>query len=43
LNRNDEWIEVDPIEGTIIVNIGDMLERMTKGLFRSTLHRVRNL
>lgn len=42
-NRSDEWVKVDPIEGTFIINIGDMLERLTRGLYRSTPHRARNL
>ena len=36
------WIEAPPIEGALICNIGDMLERLTHGRFRSTPHRVRN-
>jgi isopenicillin N synthase-like dioxygenase len=37
-----EWIEAPPVENTFICNIGDMLEKMTGGLYRSTPHRVLN-
>ncbi len=36
------WIEAPPIPGSFICNIGDMLDRMTAGVYRSTPHRVRN-
>lgn len=36
------WIQAPPVPHTLVVNIGDMMEAMTCGLFISTPHRVRN-
>ena len=42
MNANDEWMEAPPIDGSYVINIGDMLETWTNGAFKSTLHRVVN-
>ncbi|MEV4356874.1 2-oxoglutarate and iron-dependent oxygenase domain-containing protein [Nonomuraea sp. NPDC049625] len=36
------WIEAPPLENTFVCNIGDMLDKLTGGHYRSTPHRVRN-
>lgn len=38
----DGWTGAPSIENTFVCNIGDMLERLTGGLYCSTPHRVRN-
>jgi isopenicillin N synthase-like dioxygenase len=42
LTRDGRWIPVAPKAGELVVNIGDMLQRLTNGRLRSTSHRVVN-
>lgn len=39
-SKSGSWINADPLPGAIVVNIGDMMERWTNGLWKSTNHRV---
>jgi isopenicillin N synthase-like dioxygenase len=38
-----EWLDVPAEPGILVCNIGDMLDRLTEGRYRSTPHRVRNV
>ena len=40
--KNGDWIDIPKVEGSFVVNVGDMLHRLTNGLLRSTPHRVIN-
>ena len=42
LTREGTWISASPPPGALVVNVGDMLERLTNHLLPSTIHRVRN-
>jgi isopenicillin N synthase-like dioxygenase len=42
LHRNGSWLPVNPPPGSLVVNIGDMLQRLTNDVLPSTTHRVVN-
>ena len=42
LDRDGNWLPVSPKPGELAVNIGDMLQRLTNNVLRSTTHRVVN-
>jgi isopenicillin N synthase-like dioxygenase len=42
LSKQNEWLNISAPEGCIVVNVGDMLQRLTNNKLRSTTHRVVN-
>jgi isopenicillin N synthase-like dioxygenase len=40
--RDGVWIAAAPVDGTFVVNVGDMLMWLSNGRYRSNLHKVRN-
>ncbi|MFC0589047.1 isopenicillin N synthase family dioxygenase [Novosphingobium aquiterrae] len=42
LGKDGSWINASPPEGAMVINVGDMLERLTNNYLPSTIHRVRN-
>lgn len=42
VSHQGEWVRVPPVPGSLVCNVGDMLERLTGGRYVSALHRARN-
>ncbi|WP_295525747.1 2-oxoglutarate and iron-dependent oxygenase domain-containing protein [Novosphingobium sp. Chol11] len=42
MTKDGQWLPALPPEGALVVNIGDMLQRLTNHVLPSTTHRVRN-
>ena len=42
LNKKGDWIPVTALPEQLVINVGDMLERLTNNKLRSTIHRVVN-
>jgi len=42
LNKQNQWVPVTSLEDQIVVNVGDMLQRLTNNKLKSTTHRVVN-
>ncbi|MFA6262018.1 MAG: 2-oxoglutarate and iron-dependent oxygenase domain-containing protein [Bacteroidia bacterium] len=42
LNKNNKWIPITALPDQLVVNVGDMLQRLTNNKLKSTTHRVVN-
>ncbi|MFO8147037.1 MAG: isopenicillin N synthase family dioxygenase [Bacteroidota bacterium] len=42
LRKDGQWIDAIPKDDELVINVGDMLERLTNNKLRSTIHRVIN-
>jgi isopenicillin N synthase-like dioxygenase len=42
LGRDGEWFDAQVPQGALVINVGDMLERLSGGQLKSTTHRVIN-
>ncbi|HEX5378374.1 MAG TPA: 2-oxoglutarate and iron-dependent oxygenase domain-containing protein [Phenylobacterium sp.] len=42
LDRDGRWLAINPPSGSVVINIGDMLQRLTNHVLPSTTHRVVN-
>lgn len=42
LTKSGDWLSIDPPEGAMVINVGDMLQRLTNHRLPSTMHRVIN-
>jgi isopenicillin N synthase-like dioxygenase len=42
LSKKGEWLPINPPPGSLVCNVGDMLQRLTNRRLRSTTHRVTN-
>lgn len=42
LTKENKWVPVTSLPGSIVVNVGDMLQRLTNNRLKSTTHRVVN-
>jgi isopenicillin N synthase-like dioxygenase len=41
-NQSDEWVVAPPLADTFVINVAEMMKRVTNGRFSSALHRVIN-
>lgn len=43
LNGAGDWVDVPPLDGAFVINIGDMLQVLSNGTYVATSHRVRKV
>ncbi|TFY57680.1 hypothetical protein EVJ58_g6879 [Rhodofomes roseus] len=42
LNKEKQWIDAPPLQGTLVINLGDQFARWMNEVFKSTVHRAIN-
>ncbi|WP_120500601.1 isopenicillin N synthase family oxygenase [Roseovarius sp. EL26] len=42
MNRDGDWVQGPPIPGCFVINIGDLVQRLTNDVYLANLHRVVN-
>lgn len=42
MGKDGQWIAMHPPKGALVINVGDMLQRLTNHVLPSTTHQVRN-
>ncbi|MDF3218273.1 MULTISPECIES: isopenicillin N synthase family oxygenase [Mesorhizobium] len=42
MNRDGDWVEGTAIHGTFVINIGDLIQRLTNDVYHANMHRVVN-
>jgi isopenicillin N synthase-like dioxygenase len=42
MNRDGDWVEGTPIRGTFVINIGDLIQKLTNDVYLANMHRVIN-
>jgi isopenicillin N synthase-like dioxygenase len=43
MGKDGEYMPVEPIRGSYVINIGELMKRWTNGRFKATIHRVVHL
>lgn len=42
MNRDGAWVNGTPIKGTFVINIGDLIQKLTNDIYLANMHRVYN-
>lgn len=42
MNRNGDWVDGTPIRGAFVINIGDLIQKLTNDIYLANMHRVIN-
>lgn len=42
MNRDGDWVEGTPVRGSFVINIGDLIQRLTNDIYLANMHRVIN-